>query len=286
MNESNHPLFDPANLTDQEVARLRNLAGLKELGIDPYPARVRRSHTIAQARALHESGASADAPVTVTGRIKRLRIMGKMSFADLEDGTGSIQIVARKDGLPDSFYDEVWKKLVDLGDFVGATGPLFVTKTGELSVEVRAIQFLSKALQAHARQMARRARPGDALSAALRRPAGEPAGARRLSHPRGHRARAAHLSGCGGLPGGRDADPAADLRWCGGAALRDPPQPAPPGSLPADQLRALPEAAAGGRLRQESTRLAATSATRASASSTIPSSRSSSSTRPMRTIRT
>jgi lysyl-tRNA synthetase class II len=96
VNESNHPLFDPANLTDQEVARLRNLAGLKELGIEPYPARVKRSHTIAQARALHESGASAAPVVSVTGRIRRLRIMGKMSFADLEDGTGSIQIVARR----------------------------------------------------------------------------------------------------------------------------------------------------------------------------------------------
>jgi lysyl-tRNA synthetase class 2 len=147
VNESNHPLFDPANLTDQEIARLRNLAGLKELGIEPYPARVRRSHTVAQARALHESDPAAGAVVSVTGRVRRLRIMGKMSFADLEDGTGAIQVVVRRDSLPDAFYDDVWKKLVDLGDFVGVTGPLFVTKTGELSVEARAIQFLSKALK-------------------------------------------------------------------------------------------------------------------------------------------
>jgi lysyl-tRNA synthetase class 2 len=146
VSEPVHPLFDPANLSDQEVARLDNLRGLIEAGIDPYPARVQRTHTIAEARALYDSGA-ANQPVTVTGRIKRMRIMGKMSFADLEDGSGILQVVLRKDSLPENFYDEVWKKLVDLGDFVGATGPLFITKTGELSVEVTGMQFLSKALK-------------------------------------------------------------------------------------------------------------------------------------------
>ena len=85
--------------------------------------------------------------VTVTGRIKRVRNMGKLSFADIEDETGTLQIVLRKGNLSDEIYDDVWRKLVDLGDFVGATGPLFVTKTGELSVEVKELQFLSKALK-------------------------------------------------------------------------------------------------------------------------------------------
>jgi lysyl-tRNA synthetase class 2 len=142
-----HPLFDPANLGDQEAARLENLRGLQAAGFDPYPARVRRTHTVAQARDLYDSGGAGEQEVTVTGRIKRMRIMGKMSFADLEDGTGTIQIVLRKDNLPDGLYDEVWRKLVDLGDFVGVTGPLFVTKTNELSVEVHGLQFLSKALK-------------------------------------------------------------------------------------------------------------------------------------------
>jgi lysyl-tRNA synthetase class 2 len=141
-----HPLFDPANLGDQEAARLENLRGLQAAGLDPYPARVKRTHTVAQARELYDSGLAGEQEVTVTGRIKRMRVMGKMSFADLEDGTGTIQIVLRKDNLPDGLYDEVWRKLVDLGDFVGATGPLFVTKTNELSVEVHGLQFLSKAL--------------------------------------------------------------------------------------------------------------------------------------------
>ncbi|MFN3981802.1 MAG: lysine--tRNA ligase [Caldilinea sp.] len=140
-------MFDPANLTDQERSRLKNLEGLIEAGIEPYPARARRTHTIAAARALYERSESAGQDVTVTGRLRRIRVMGKMSFADLEDGSGLIQLVLRKDSLPDGFYDNVWKRLIDLGDFVGATGALVVTKTGELSVEVREMQFLSKTLK-------------------------------------------------------------------------------------------------------------------------------------------
>lgn len=142
-----HPMFDPANLTDQELSRLKNLEGLLEAGVDPYPARAQRTHTIAAARLLHERDADAAEEVSVTGRLRRIRIMGKMSFADLEDGSGSIQLVLRRDSLPNDFYDNVWKRLIDLGDFVGATGPLVVTKTGELSIEVRRIQFLSKTLK-------------------------------------------------------------------------------------------------------------------------------------------
>ncbi|MBW7886365.1 MAG: lysine--tRNA ligase, partial [Caldilineaceae bacterium] len=140
-------MFDPENLTDQEISRLNNLDGLRAAGVEPYPARVRRTHTIAEARALHDRAEIDDQPVSIAGRIRRMRIMGKMSFADLEDGTGTLQIVLRKNALPDNFYDEVWKKLIDLGDFVSATGPLFVTKTGELSVEAREVEFLAKALK-------------------------------------------------------------------------------------------------------------------------------------------
>ena len=147
MNLPAHPLFDPERLSDQEQSRLKNLQGLIEAGIDPYPARAKRTHTIAAARSLYEQGKSEGQEVSVAGRLRRIRIMGKMSFADLEDGTGVIQLVLRKDSLPGDFYDNVWKRLIDLGDFVGATGPLVVTKTGELSVEVRELQFLSKTLK-------------------------------------------------------------------------------------------------------------------------------------------
>ncbi|MCC6453467.1 MAG: lysine--tRNA ligase [Caldilineaceae bacterium] len=139
-------MFDPSNLTDQEQARLANLKGLIAAGIDPYPARVQRTHTIAEARALYESGASEEI-VVVTGRLKRIRDMGKMSFANIEDGSGTIQILLRRDNLPEGFYNNIWKKFVDLGDFIGATGPLTVTKTGEVSVDATSIQFLSKTLK-------------------------------------------------------------------------------------------------------------------------------------------
>ncbi len=147
MNEPIHPMFDPATLSDQEAARLAGTRALTAQGIDPYPARVRRTHLIAEARALYDNGEADDLQVTVTGRIKRMRIMGKMSFADLEDGSGIIQIVLRKDNLPPDVYENVWRKAVDLGDFVGVSGPLFVTKTNELSVEVHDLQFLSKTLK-------------------------------------------------------------------------------------------------------------------------------------------
>ena len=142
-----HPLFAPELLSDQEQARLNNLRGLAAAGIDPFPARVTRTHTIAQARALHASGEAGESAVSVTGRLKRMRDMGKVSFADLEDGTGSIQLLLRSNMLPEGWYNDVWKKLIDLGDFLGATGPLVVTRTGELSVQVTAIQFLGKALK-------------------------------------------------------------------------------------------------------------------------------------------
>ena len=145
MSDSSHPLLDPANLTDQEQARRQNLQTLIDAGIDPYPARVQRTHTIAEARALHESGQTG--PVSIVGRIKAIRVMGKISFADLEDGSGHLQVVMRRDDLPEGWYNDIWRKAIDLGDFIGASGPLFVTKSGELSVEAREVHFLSKTLK-------------------------------------------------------------------------------------------------------------------------------------------
>ncbi len=140
-------LFAPEALNDQEQARLNNLRGLIAAGIDPFPARVTRTHTIAAARALHEQGEAGETPVSVTGRIKGMRAMGKMSFVDLEDGTGRMQVLLRRDDLPAGWYDDIWKKLIDLGDFISATGPLVLTRTGELSVHAHAVQFLGKALR-------------------------------------------------------------------------------------------------------------------------------------------
>ncbi len=108
MAESSRYLFDPERLSDQEQSRLHNLEQIKAAGIDPFPARVRRTHTIAQAR-LFDGDSDPGATVSVCGRLKRIRIMGKMSFADLEDGSGQIQIVVRRDNLPDGWYNDIWK---------------------------------------------------------------------------------------------------------------------------------------------------------------------------------
>lgn len=140
-------LFAAENLTDQEQSRLQKLADLRAAGIDPYPARARRTHTVAQVRALYDENAGSQPTVSIAGRLKAIRVMGKASFADLDDGTGRIQLMVRRDNLPDGWYNEVWKKLIDLGDFIGVTGPLTVTKTGELSVDVHEMEFLSKTLK-------------------------------------------------------------------------------------------------------------------------------------------
>jgi len=139
--------FDPDQLSDQERSRLENLEELRKAGIEPYPARATRTHTVAEALALLAADDTGDEAVTVTGRLKRIRVMGKMSFADLEDGSGQIQLVVRRDNLPEDWYNKIWKRMIDLGDFVGVTGPLILTKTGEPSVEANAIQFLSKTLK-------------------------------------------------------------------------------------------------------------------------------------------
>lgn len=146
MSES-YDLFHPDALSDQEQSRLAKLSGLQAAGIDPYPPRTIRTHSIEAARALYREGADEQQVVSVAGRLKRIRVMGKVSFADLDDGTDQIQILVRRDNLADGWYNDIWKKLIDLGDFISATGPLAVTRTGELSVEVQEIQFLSKTLK-------------------------------------------------------------------------------------------------------------------------------------------
>ena len=136
------------NLGDQVQQRLAKLRQLRERGVDPYPARVLRSHTNAQAiRALEQSEAD-DSPapfVHVVGRIRALRIMGRSTFAHIEDGSGRLQIYLRQDDLGEEAYTS-FKRDFDLGDFIGVNGHMFRTQTGEATVRVRAYQMLAKAL--------------------------------------------------------------------------------------------------------------------------------------------
>lgn len=129
-------------------ARLEKLKGLREKGIDPYPARFSRSHTIGEVSArfsfLKEEKQSGE-QVTIAGRLVALRRMGKASFLDLRDGSGKIQVHASADRLGEERYRELCSS--DIGDFIGVTGDVFRTKMGELTVEVAEWSLLSKALR-------------------------------------------------------------------------------------------------------------------------------------------
>ena len=137
------------NLSDQEQARRDKLARLQELGIPAYPARCQRTHTAQEAVAALEAAEAAGAAagtVWLTGRLVALRMMGKASFAHIEDGSGRIQLFIRQNEVGDDIYENLLKKLLDLGDFVEASGPLVRTKTGEPSCQVQSLRLLSKAL--------------------------------------------------------------------------------------------------------------------------------------------
>jgi lysyl-tRNA synthetase class 2 len=137
---------------EDELIRLRHekLARLRARGIDPYPPRVVRTHVSVDAVAAFEAwesaGAEGDAPtVSVAGRITAMRDMGKAAFLDLRDGDGRIQCYIKKDIIGADEYAGLAD--LDLGDFIGATGALFRTRTQEITVEARGYTVLTKALR-------------------------------------------------------------------------------------------------------------------------------------------
>ncbi len=135
-------------LLDQERVRREKLTRLREAGIDPYPPRVERTHSIAQARALYEQGELGENDiVALAGRMISRRVMGKLSFAHIEDGTGKVQIMVRRDELGAEKYNRFFKKDLDLGDFIGVKGVMTVTRTGEVTCQVRDVTLLAKALK-------------------------------------------------------------------------------------------------------------------------------------------
>ena len=136
----------PEPLTEQEVVRRQKLEALRQAGIDPYPPRARRTHTAAAALAAGAADPPVeDHPITVVGRLVAVRIMGKASFAHIEDGTGRIQIYVRQDTVGEAAYD-FFRRSLDLGDFVEVSGILFRTHTGEITVRAQAIRLLAKTL--------------------------------------------------------------------------------------------------------------------------------------------
>src|SRR5258708_9100314 len=130
-------------LDDLVAERRKKLEALKKAGIDPYPARVERTFPIAQALEDFAKLEKSKTSVSLTGRLRSLRDQGKIIFADLEDGSGKIQLVLKEHTLAKL---EFWRSVLDMGDFVGATGILFETKRGEKSLEVRILQMAGKSL--------------------------------------------------------------------------------------------------------------------------------------------
>jgi lysyl-tRNA synthetase class 2 len=134
--------------SDQVQQRMLKLQRLRERGTEPYPARARRSHTAAEATAAFEEAeaSGSQAPtVQVAGRLRAIRVMGKSSFAHIEDGSGRIQIYLKRDNVGEEAYG-IFKRDFDLGDFIGVEGHLFRTRTGEVTVDVQSYELLSKAL--------------------------------------------------------------------------------------------------------------------------------------------
>ncbi len=136
------------DLLDQERARREKLERLQAAGIDPYPPRSHRSHTVAEAIAAFESGVlESSVQVQLAGRMTSRRVMGKLTFANIEDASGQVQIMVRRDELGTERYNGFFKKDLDLGDIIGVTGTMTTTRTGENTCQVSVIDLLSKALK-------------------------------------------------------------------------------------------------------------------------------------------
>ena len=135
-------------LSEQEILRRESLQKLRDLGIDPYPAALYPVDAFAaDIKQNFEDGKQ----VCLAGRMLSQRIMGKASFAEIQDASGRIQVYFNRDelcpGEDKTLYNEVFKKLLDLGDFLGIKGHLFKTQVGEISVHVTDFQLLSKSLR-------------------------------------------------------------------------------------------------------------------------------------------
>jgi lysyl-tRNA synthetase class 2 len=132
-------------MADEREIRLQRLHALREQGINPYPNRVMRTHTILEILQHFDEWQGPEGSFTITGRIRLMREMGKIAFVKIEDGTGSIQAYFRINDLGEDAYRML--KLLDVGDFVQASGFLFLTRTGEPTLHVREYSLISKGLR-------------------------------------------------------------------------------------------------------------------------------------------
>ncbi len=138
-------------LSEQEINRRLNLQALKDLGIDPYPAAEYPTNAFSTDILAEFSDEAPQREVCIAGRMMSRRIMGKASFVEIQDSKGRIQVyITRDDICPDEnkdLYNTVFKKLLDLGDFIGVKGFVFRTQTGEISVHAQSLTVLAKSLK-------------------------------------------------------------------------------------------------------------------------------------------
>ena len=135
-------------ISEQGQIRREKLKALRDLGIDPYPAALFTVNT--DSKSIKENF-SEGKKVVIAGRLMSRRIQGKASFAELQDSKGRIQLYFNRDeiceGEDKTFYNEVYKKLLDIGDIIGLNGTLFTTQVGEKTVMVKSFQILNKTLR-------------------------------------------------------------------------------------------------------------------------------------------
>jgi lysyl-tRNA synthetase class 2 len=135
-------------LSDQEIQRRESLNKLRDMGIEPYPAAL---YPVTDYTSAIKADFQEGKVVCLAGRMMSQRVMGKASFAELQDSTGRLQVYFNRDeicsGEDKTLYNDVFKKLLDLGDFIGVKGEVFKTQVGEISVNVKEFTLLSKSLK-------------------------------------------------------------------------------------------------------------------------------------------
>ena len=138
-------------LSEQEIIRRNSMEQLRKMGIEPYPAAEYETNAFSKEIKASFKDDAEPRPVTVAGRIMSRRIMGKASFMELQDSEGRIQVYISRDdicpGEDKELYNTVFKKLLDIGDFVGIKGFVFRTQMGEISVHAQELTVLSKSLR-------------------------------------------------------------------------------------------------------------------------------------------
>ncbi|MDD2950584.1 MAG: OB-fold nucleic acid binding domain-containing protein, partial [Sulfuricurvum sp.] len=132
--------------------RIEKAEALRALGIDPYANNSNRNTTIDKFHNVNsdlfqsEEKRDEHRHYTVAGRIKLYRLMGKASFLKIEDESGMLQIYVARDNLPENFYNDVFKKLIEVGDIIEVSGYPFITQHGELSLHADTLKILTKAI--------------------------------------------------------------------------------------------------------------------------------------------